>query len=78
MNTVAVSAVLATVATFAGLMLSRTTAFADFNLWTFDFLVNHDLGAHPMAPIVVVDFDDATFARLQTFPIPRREIASVV
>ena len=78
LNTVAVSAVLATVVTFAGLMLSRTTAFADFNLWTFDFLVNHDLGAHPMAPIVVVDFDDATFARLQAFPIPRREIASVV
>ncbi|MGP8250715.1 MAG: CHASE2 domain-containing protein [Terracidiphilus sp.] len=64
--------------TFAVSMLERWTAFSDLANWTYDFLVNHGGYATPSKEIVFVDFDDATFAQIQKYPIPRSTVADVV
>ena len=64
--------------TFAVSMLERWTAFSDLTNWTYDFLVNHGGYAQPSKEIAFVDFDDATFAQIQKYPIPRSTIADVV
>src|ERR1700686_1173990 len=65
------------VSLFVGIC-SRTAAYGDYELWGYDFLVNH--GATQMWPsqIVIVDFDDATFDRIKQFPIPRSTIARII
>lgn len=57
---------------------SRTTGFRDLNFWTYDFLVTHKQDAAPSSKILIVDFDDATLARIRQFPIPRDVVAAVV
>ena len=64
--------------TFAVTMLERWTAFNDLTNWTYDFLVNHGGYAPTSKEVVFVDFDDATFAQIQKFPIPRSTVADVV
>jgi adenylate cyclase len=64
--------------TFAVSMLEDWTAFSDLTNWTYDFLVNHGGYAPTSKDIVFVDFDDATFAQIQKFPIPRSTVADVV
>lgn len=59
-------------------LASRTIAFRDLNFWTYDFLVNHKQDAEPSSKIRIVDFDDATLARIRQFPIPRDVVADVV
>jgi adenylate cyclase len=65
------------VSLFVGIC-SRTAAYGDYELWGYDFLVNH--GASQMWPsqIVIVDFDDATFDRIKQYPIPRSTIARII
>jgi class 3 adenylate cyclase/CHASE2 domain-containing sensor protein len=59
-------------------LLARWTPYADLNNWTYDFLINHSRYAATAKDIVFVDFDDATFAKIQKYPIPRSTIAEVV
>jgi CHASE2 domain-containing sensor protein len=59
-------------------LMRQTTAFQDLNLWTYDFLVNHVGANAPSSHVVIVDFDDATFERIQRFPIPRNQVAEVI
>ena len=71
----------AAIAAVAGLLVfaaSRTTPFTDFNSWTYDFTVLHAGLDSQSKDIVLVDFDERTFARLQKYPIPRSTIARVV
>ena len=64
--------------TFAVSMLERWTAFSDLTNWTYDFLVNHAGYAPTSKEVVFVDFDDATFAQIQKYPIPRSTVADVI
>jgi class 3 adenylate cyclase len=73
-----VACIIASGLTFAVSMLERWTAFSDLTNWTYDFLVNHGGYAPTSKEIVFVDFDDATFAQIQKFPIPRSTVADVV
>lgn len=57
---------------------AKSTAFQDVNLWSYDFLVNHGHGLGPSGSIVVADFDDASFARIHQFPVPRDLIAALI
>lgn len=59
-------------------LTSRTLVFNDVNHWTYDFLVNHNRVSKPNPDIVVVDFDDDTFAALKQFPTPRSVVAQVL
>ena len=59
-------------------MASNTTPFQDFYNWTYDFVVVNAGLTPPSKQIVLVDFDDETFAKIQKFPIPRDVIAQVV
>jgi class 3 adenylate cyclase/CHASE2 domain-containing sensor protein len=59
-------------------MLDRWPASADLTAWTYDFLVNHGTYAPVSQDVVFVDFDDATFAKINKFPIPRSTVAEVI
>src|SRR5438045_6042474 len=56
----------------------RLSVFQDIQLWSYDFLVNHGSYAPQSSELVFVDFDDATFATLGQYPIPRNLIADVI
>ena len=73
-----VACVVALGLTFAVSMLERWTAFSDLTNWTYDFLVNHGGYAPTSKEVVFVDFDDATFAQIQKYPVPRSTVADVV
>ena len=68
----------------AGLVLGlvalacRSAVYEDLNLWTYDFLVNHDGYMPSSRDVVFVDFDDATFESIGQYPLPRRQIAEVL
>ena len=72
------SAAIAGVAGLLVLAASGTTPFKDFNSWTYDFTVLHAGLDSQSKDIVLVDFDEDTFARIQKYPIPRDKIAEVV
>lgn len=57
---------------------AKSTAFQDVNLWTYDFLINHGRESRPSTSIVVADFDDASFARIRQFPVPRDTVAALI
>ena len=59
-------------------VLDRWPAFEDLTNWTYDFLVNHGGYAPQSRDVVFVDFDDASFAKIDKFPIPRSTIADVI
>jgi class 3 adenylate cyclase/CHASE2 domain-containing sensor protein len=73
-----VAAIVAVGLTVLVSMLERWIAFSDLTNWTYDFLVNHGGYAPPSKEVVFVDFDDATFAQIQKYPIPRSTVADVV
>lgn len=58
--------------------IGRSSPVSDFELWGYDFLVNHAGYAPAAKDLVFVDFDDATVSALNEFPIPRRTIAQVI
>jgi adenylate cyclase len=68
-------------ASLVGLLVglcSRTAAFGDYELWGYDFLVNHVMHHTGESQVVIVDFDDATFNHIKQYPIPRSSIAEVI
>jgi class 3 adenylate cyclase/CHASE2 domain-containing sensor protein len=75
---VLVAAMLAVAVCGIVFVCQRSVAFSDFEFWGYDFLVNHAGYAPASQHIVVVDFDEATFARLKQYPVPRRAFADVI
>jgi adenylate cyclase len=73
-----VAAIIAVSLTLALSLLDRWTPYGDLRNWTYDFLINHGPWARTSEEIVFVDFDDATFAKIQIYPIPRHIIAQAV
>lgn len=73
-----VAALVAVGLTVALSLLERWTPYSDLRTWTYDFLVNHGKYAPPSRDMLFVDFDDATFAKIQKYPIPRSTIADVI
>ena len=73
-----VAAIVALGLTLLVSMLERWTPYGDLANWTYDFLVNHGRYSPTSQDIVFVDFDDATFAKIQKFPIPRSTVADLV
>lgn len=59
-------------------LLTDWVPYEDLTHWTYDFLVNHGRYGKPSSDLVLVDFDDATFNRIQRYPIPRADFARVV
>jgi adenylate cyclase len=78
LSDILVSVLLASVVSLLVGLSSRTAAFGDYELWGYDFLVNHGTRYGVNSDIVIVDFDDATFERVKRYPIPRSSIAQVV
>jgi adenylate cyclase len=72
------SALLALLVSLIVGLFGRTAAFGDYELWGYDFLVNHSTHASVNSDVVIVDFDDATFDRINQYPIPRSSIADVI
>jgi adenylate cyclase len=70
--------VIAALAGAAVLAAWRATAFDDFNAWTYDFTVLHAGLSRPSSYMVLVDFDEETFARMRQYPIRRSTIAETV
>src|SRR3981081_1465956 len=59
-------------------LFGRTAAFGDYELWGDCFLVNHAPHGRLNSDVVIIDFDDATFDRINQYPIPRSLIADVI
>jgi adenylate cyclase len=72
------AAAIAVVATLATAFAARSTSISDLDAWTYDFTVNHAGMSGTANNIVLVDFDEETFAHVQQFPIPRQFVADVV
>ena len=72
------AAAIAAAATLLTFLASRSTSFSDFNHWTYDFTVLHAGLSPAPSNIVLVDFDEDTFARIQKFPIPRATVADTL
>jgi adenylate cyclase len=75
---VLVSAALAVVACGLALLITRSTAASDLELWAYDFLVNHGGYSRPADNIMVVDFDNQTVKHAGRFPMPRGMLAKVL
>ncbi len=73
-----ISLLLAAVVCLIGAGAQQSAVFSDLEYWAYDFLVNHSGYSSPPDNIVVVDFDDATFASINRYPIPRGTIAQVI
>jgi adenylate cyclase len=78
LNELFVSLLLASVVGLLVELCSRTAAFGDYELWGYDFLVNHAIHHRSHSDVVIVDFDDATFNRIKQYPIPRSSVAEVI
>ena len=57
---------------------SGSSVYQDLELWSYDFLINHGGYAEQGRQVVLVDFDDNTFANIRQYPIPRTAIAEVI
>jgi class 3 adenylate cyclase len=75
---VIVAAIVALGLTVLVSMLEDWTSYGDLTNWTYDFLVNHGSYAPQSQDIVFVDFDDASFEKIDKFPIPRSTVADVI
>jgi class 3 adenylate cyclase/CHASE2 domain-containing sensor protein len=60
------------------LWASTATAFKDLNAWTYDFTVLTGGDQTVSKDIVLVDFDEESFARIAKYPIPRSTFAELV
>src|ERR1700732_2038408 len=65
-------------ATAAIFFAARSTSVSDLDAWTYDFTVNHAGRSGTADNIILVDFDEETFAHVQQFPIPRQVVAEVI
>lgn len=72
------SGLLALTAVTLVILMAGTTPYEDFDQWTYDFVVVHAGLKEPGKQIVLVDFDDATFAKYPRYPLPRDLVALVV
>jgi len=70
--------VIAVLSTLLALLVGRSTAFKDFDRWTYDFTVDHAGLSAPSQQIVLIDFDEETFQRIQQYPIPRSIFADAI
>lgn len=77
-KSIGVAGCIAAISVVLVIFASRTLVFNDVNHWTYDFLVNHGPTLAPDPNIVVVDFDDDTFAALKQFPIERSVVSEVI
>jgi len=75
---VLVSAMLAAIACGLAFLISRSVAANDFELWAYDFLVNHGRYAPRADNIVVVNFGNKSVQQIGRFPIPRGVLATVI
>lgn len=57
---------------------SQTAPYKDYELWGYDFLINHDIGDKFYSDVVIVDFDEETFDRIKQYPISRQLVAQVI
>jgi class 3 adenylate cyclase/CHASE2 domain-containing sensor protein len=78
LSEVSASALLALLVSLIVGLFSQSAAFSDYELWGYDFLVNHATHGSLNSDVVIVDFDDATFDRINQYPIPRSLIADVI
>lgn len=73
-----VAAAIAVAATLAIFFAMRSTSISDLDAWTYDFTVNNAGSSGTADNIVLVDFDEETFAHVKQFPIPRSMLANVI
>lgn len=57
---------------------SHATSFRDLNAWTYDFTVLAGGDESVSKDVVLVDFDEESFARIDKYPIPRDTIADLI
>ena len=57
---------------------STATAFKDLNSWTYDFTVLTGGDESVSKDVVLVDFDEDSFAKIAKYPIPRSVFADVI
>jgi adenylate cyclase len=69
---------IAAVATLLVALAARSSAFRDFDRWTYDFTVDAVGLSAPSRDVVLVDFDEETFQRIQQYPVPRSVIGDVL
>jgi adenylate cyclase len=70
--------VIAAIASVSVLFAGRFPSFRDIDNLTYDFTVDH-AGLSPQSPdILFVDFDEASFAQIRQYPIPRPIIANAI
>lgn len=70
--------VIAAAASGLVVLASRLTVFKDFDRYTYDTSIDHVGLSPPSKDIVLIDFDEESFQRIQQFPIPRSIIADAV
>jgi class 3 adenylate cyclase/CHASE2 domain-containing sensor protein len=69
---------IAAVATLLVALSARSSADHDFDRWTYDFTVDAVGLSAPSREVVLVDFDEDTFQRIQQYPLPRSVVADVL
>ncbi len=57
---------------------SKQTAFMDLDSWTYDFTVVAGGSQTTSKDVVLIDFDEESFAKIGTYPIPRKTVAEVI
>jgi len=70
--------VIAAIASVAVLFAGRFPSFRDIDNLTYDFTVDHAGLSAPSPEILFVDFDEASFAQIRQYPIPRTLIATAI
>jgi len=72
------SAAIAVAACGLVFLASAATSFKDLNAWTYDFTVLAGGDQTVSKDIVLVDFDEESFARIAKYPIPRSTFAELI
>ncbi len=72
------SAAIAVAACGIVLWASRYTSFMDLDAWTYDFTSLAGADESASKDVVLVDFDEESFARIRKYPIPRSTVAELV
>ena len=78
LRTLAVSALLAGVICLLVAWAGRSPLMSDAERSGYDLLVNARGYPPPNRHLVLVDFDDASVAEFQSYPVPRRAVAEVI
>jgi len=72
------SAAIAVAASGIVFYASTSTSFTDLDSWTYDFTAIAGGGNSVSPDIVLVDFDEESFARIGKYPIPRSTFAELI